>query len=316
MRETVEFSSDGVVCRGVLITPDEGAGPFPTIVMGGGWCYVKEIVMPHYADFFVRDGFATLLFDYRTLGESDGEPRQHIDPWAQIEDYRSAISYAETRPELDADRIAAWGISYSGGHVLILGALDPRVRCIVSNIPVVDGWATMRRVHGERRFGLLLDTLLEDRRRRFADPAAAGRLPMSATDPAQTLSTWPFADVYENFQRIKEAEAPRHEHWSTAESTELLLAYTVFPYVGRIVNTPTLMVVAEHDDITLWDLEIDAFNGVTTPTKHLVVLPEVTHMSLYAQQSKLESAATAASEFIQQHLAARKPVPPSPVALT
>lgn len=302
MKRDVEFTSKGATCRGWLITPDEGTPPFPTVIMAGGWCYVKEIVMPHYAEYFVRCGLAVLMFDYRTLGASDGSPRQHLDPWAQIEDYRNAITFAETLPEVDAGRIAIWGISYSGGHVLVVGAIDPRVGCIVSNIPVVDGWTNMRRVHGERRFRELLAAIMEDRRRRFADESARGMLPMSALDPERTLSTWPFPEVHETFHRIKDAEAPLHEHYSTVESTELLLSYTVFPYVGRILNTPTLMIVAENDEITLWDLEIAAFNGVATARKKLVVLPDVTHMSLYSQRTNLEIAATEAGEWFRHYL--------------
>jgi len=84
MRKTVEFNSKGSKIRGVLVTPESGKGPFPIAVMGGGWCYVKEIVLPHYAEAIVKAGVAVLMFDYRGLGESEGEPRQHIDPWAQI----------------------------------------------------------------------------------------------------------------------------------------------------------------------------------------------------------------------------------------
>ena len=83
-------------------------------------------------------GIAALVFDYRNFGDSDGEPRQHLDPWEQIEDYRNALSFAETLKEVQQDRIGIWGISYSGGHVLVVGATDPRVKCIVSNIP----WST------------------------------------------------------------------------------------------------------------------------------------------------------------------------------
>ncbi|MPZ22622.1 MAG: alpha/beta fold hydrolase [Dehalococcoidia bacterium] len=302
MRKEVEFQSKGTTCRGWLCTPDGGSGPYPVVVMAGGWCYVKEIVMPHYVDAFLERGVAALLFDYRTFGASDGEPRQHIDPWGQIEDYKNAISYVESLPEIDATRIAAWGISYSGGHVLIAGATDPRVKCIVSQIPVVEGHATMRRVHGETRFQDLLDLVLEDRRKRYQDPSSGGTIPMSAVNPAETLSTWPFRSIYEGFDGIKRQEAPRHEHYSTVESVEMLLNYTVFPYTRRILNTPTLMIVAEHDEITLWDLEIDAFNSIPAPNKKLVVLPEVTHMTLYTQRSHLEVARTAAAEWLGDHL--------------
>ena len=45
MRKNVEFNSKGSKIRGVLVTPEGGKGPFPVAVMGGGWCYVKEIVL-------------------------------------------------------------------------------------------------------------------------------------------------------------------------------------------------------------------------------------------------------------------------------
>ena len=112
MRQDVEFMSEGTKVKGMFLTPEEGKGPFPTIVMAGGWCYVKELVQPSYAEVINRSGIATLIIDYRRLGESGGEPRQHIDPWDQIEDYKNAISFAETLDEVGENRIGVWGISY------------------------------------------------------------------------------------------------------------------------------------------------------------------------------------------------------------
>ena len=308
MQRDVEFSSGGEVCRGTLITPASGDAPFPTLVMAGGWCYVKEIVMPHYARFFVDAGVAVLIFDYRHLGASGGEPRQHIDPWRQIEDYRNAITFIEGLPEIDAERIGIWGISYSGGHVLIAAALDSRVKFAVSNIPVVDGWVNMRRSHGELRFKALREAILEDRRRRFAHPDDRAYIPMSAPDPATTLSTWPYPEVGEVFAKIKEAEAPLHQHRSTLESTELLLAYTVFPYVSRIVNLPVLMLVADGDDITLWDQEIEAFNLITSNQKRLFIIKQASHMALYSSRTRLEIAAGVTAGWLKETLAL-EPVP-------
>ena len=157
-----------------------------------------------------------------------------------------------------------WGISYAGGHVVIVGATDPRVKCIVSTVPVVEGWETMRRCHGERKFAKLLDLVMEDRVRR-SDGQPSAMMPMSHPDPDNNLSSWPFPHVHEIFLRIKEAEAPRHEHRNTVESVELLLQYNTFPYAKRILNTPTLVVVAEQDNITQWDLEIEMANTIPAP---------------------------------------------------
>ena len=296
----VEFTSQGLRLVGDLYLP-AGPGPHPIVVMAGGWCYVKELVMPHYARVFADAGVAALVFDYRCLGGSEGEPRQHLDPWAQIEDYRNAISFVRGLSEVDPDRVAVWGISYSGGHVLVLGALDRRIRCIVANIPVVDGWRNMRRVHGTVGFRSLRAAIEEDRERRYAGEPS-GRIAHSTVDYATELSSWPFPETYETFMQLRETEAPGHEHWSTIESTELLLAYDVMPYVGRILDTPTLVIVAEEDDLTLWDLEIAAYNGVATARKRLVVLPHTTHMTLYSDRSRLELAAGAARDWLVEHL--------------
>jgi cephalosporin-C deacetylase-like acetyl esterase len=301
MRKNVEFNSKGSKIKGVLVTPDGGKGPYPVAVMGGGWCYVKEIVLPHYAENIVKAGVAVLMFDYRGLGESEGEPRQHIDPRGQVEDYKNAISFVMTQPEIDANRVGIWGISYAGGHVIIVGATDPRVKCIVSTVAVVEGWETMKRCHGERKFEKLQQLVLEDRVKRSAGSPSA-MMPMSHSDPDNNLSSWPFPHVYDIFMRIKEKEAPRHEHRNTVESVELLLQYNVFPYAKRILNTPTLVVVAEQDNITQWDLEIEMYNTIPAGNKRLVVLEKVNHMSLYSTKKHLEMASSAHAAFLREHL--------------
>ncbi len=301
MKQDIEFKSKGDVCRGWLMTPD-GPGPFPTVVMGGGWCYVKEIVMPSYAEYLLQAGLAAILFDYRNFGSSDGEPRQHVDPWRQVEDYKNAISFAETLPQVDVDRIGIWGISYAGGHVLIVGALDARVRCIVSIVAVVDGETHLHRAHGERRYAELLDLIAADRKRRFEQQDAGGTIPMSVPDPETTLSTWSHPAIHEVFTHLRDTEAPSHVHANTIESVELLRAYNVFPYARRILNTPTLMVVAENDNIAPWDLQIDAFNSIAAPKKKLAVIPDVTHMSLYSERTHLEIAGQEGAAWFREHI--------------
>ena len=306
MRRDIEFASGGDTIRGWLYSPDEGSGPHPTIVMAGGWCYVKELVQPHYAEMYAAAGFAALLFDYRNFGASDGARRQHIDPNMQIEDYRNAISFAETLDEVDAERIGVWGLSYSGGHALVLGATDPRVKCVASQIPVIDGYRNMRRVHGTVGFRAFEQLLIDDRRRRFRT-GEDGMLPHAAADPASEVSTWPFPETYATFKELKASEAPAYQNLSTIESAELLMYYNVEPFLSRILNVPTLVVVAERDDLTLWDLEVDAYNKIPTAKKKLVVIGDSTHMTLYSDRSLLSQAALAATEWFTEHLIGRVP---------
>jgi fermentation-respiration switch protein FrsA (DUF1100 family) len=80
--------------------------------------------------------------------------------------------------------------------------------------------------------------------------------------------------------------------------------YSVFPYTTRILNTPTLMIVAEGDDITLWDHEIRAFNSIPTSKKRLFVVDNTTHMVLYSNRSQLEIAADQGAQWFGEHLVA------------
>ncbi len=303
-REDVEFRSGNDTVRGWLYRPDEQR-EVPAVVLAGGWCYVRELVMPYYAEAFVAAGLAALVFDYRNLGVSDGEPRQHLDPVAQIEDYRNALSFLERADGIDADRLGAWGISYSGGHVLVLAATDPRVKAIVSQIPVVDGYRNMRRVHGTLGWRRLWESILEDRRLRYDDPQHRLFLPHASDDPERELSAWPFPETKETFAKLQATEAPLYRNLSTMESVDLLLNYDVNYFVDRIYDTPSMMIVAEGDDLTLWDLEIESFNAIPTAKKELVVLPQTSHMTLYSDQDKLSAAAAHATEWFTSHLLTR-----------
>jgi fermentation-respiration switch protein FrsA (DUF1100 family) len=300
MSREVEFKSEGVTVRADFFVP-EGEGPFPVVVMAGGWCYVKELRQPHYAAAFNRAGYAALIFDYRHMGASDGQPRQHLDPWKQIEDYRAAISWVAAQPEVDASRIATWGISYSGGHSLVVAAIDSRVRAAISVVAVVDGFENMRRVHGRDGFRKLMATIEADREQR-ARGEAGGYIPMSTEKHWETVCTWPFPEVETIFNGLKATEAPRHEHRNTIESTELLLNYTVFPYVTRLLNTPVLMIVGDNDDLTLWDKDLEAFNLIPTSRKQLAIIRGTGHMDIYSKLPDLEAVAKIGADWITENL--------------
>ncbi len=301
--EIIKFQSKGDTCVGVLTRPDQARDAVPLIIMAGGWCYTKEVVIPHYAKHFQALSCATLAFDYRRFGESGGEPRQHLNPWEQIEDYQNALSFAETLPGIDLRRTGIWGISYSGGHVLIVAALDSRPAFAISTVPVVDGFQTMRRCHGEMKFAALNRLIAEDRRKRFAGQPGA-HMPMSSRTPDTELSSWPFPHVYDGFVGIKNSEAARHEHYNTIESTELLLQYVVKPYCERIIETPVLVTLAKADNITSADLETEAFNAIVNPNKTLVSVGGLDHMSLYTNRNDLDKVARVQASWLKDWLAA------------
>src|SRR5262249_1492785 len=154
------------------------------------------------------------------------------DPWQQIEDYQNAISFAESLPEVDSSRIGIWGISYSGGHVLILAATDPRVKSVVSIVPLLDGYMQFKHQHGEEHFGRLMNHLMEERQKRYEDPTYVGSIPFTSPDPENEICSFPAPDGYAHFMHLKATTAPNHEHWGTSISTELMLYYSAFPFLS------------------------------------------------------------------------------------
>jgi hypothetical protein len=302
MGDRVEFNSQGNTLVGTLTRPNNAKGDVPIVVMAGGWCYTKEIVMPYYARFFQDIGCATLCFDYRNFGESAGQPRQHLNPWEQIEDYRNAFSYAETLKGIDIKRSGIWGISYSGGHLMVVAALDSRPAFAIGTVPVIDGFQTMRRCHGEARFAMLKKLIAEDRKARF-EGKPSGRIGMSSPKPFDELVSWPFAHVYSAFNDIKAKEAPLHEHWNTIESVELLLQYNVIPFARRITETPVMIALAAGDNITSHDLEVECFNAIANPNKSLASVNGVHHMSLYTSQDDLAKVGRVQAAWLKDLLA-------------
>lgn len=136
----VSFDSDGVRCAADLYWPDDVEGSVPCVVMAHGGSGTKRLGLPAYAQQFASQGLAVLVFDYRRFGDSDGQPRQVIDVSEQQDDYRAAVRFARNCAGIDPDRIALWGTSLSGGHVLAVAATDPRIAAVVSQVPLIDGW--------------------------------------------------------------------------------------------------------------------------------------------------------------------------------
>lgn len=121
---------------------EDGRKP-PVVVMAHGLGGVKNMRLDAFAERFSEAGLSCLVFDYRFFGQSTGKPRGLIDIAEQIKDWNVAIEYASKMDEVDADRIALFGSSFSGGHVIKLAAdLGDKVKATVSQCPFTDGLAS------------------------------------------------------------------------------------------------------------------------------------------------------------------------------
>ncbi len=280
--------------RGWLFTPKEPALSCPAISMAHGYAGVKEHGLERFAQAFAESGFVVLLHDHRNFGASDGAVRHDIDPWRQIADWRRAISFLETLPEVDPHRIGVWGTSYAGGHVLVLGATDRRIRAVVSQVPTISGYEQgLRRVPPDAAAALerVFD---EDERRQFHGEAPRRQL-VVGDDPAVPAS-----------YRTKDAISfylqplPRGL-WTnevTVRSGRVARMYEPGVWVSRVSPTPLLMIVALSDHITLTDLELRAYAQALEP-KQLVTI-KGGHFDAYL--GEFATASSAAVSWFRRHL--------------
>lgn len=141
-RTDVTFPSGDTECAAWLYLPD-GAGPepLPVVVMAHGLGAVREMRLDAFAGRFAGAGYAVLVFDYRHFGGSGGEPRQLLSVKRQREDWRAAIAYVRGREDLDPRRVALWGSSFGGGHVIATAAELP-VAAAIAQCPFTDGVAS------------------------------------------------------------------------------------------------------------------------------------------------------------------------------
>jgi uncharacterized protein len=283
--------------RGWHYRPDRGGGPWPTIVMAHGFSAVKEMYLDRFAEAFAGGGLAALVFDNRNFGASEGEPRQDIDPWQQIKDYRDAISYALTLPETDGARIGVWGSSYSGAHVLVLGATDRRIKCVASQVPLISGYRNARRLIRADLIAAVEAMCAEDRLKRYrGEPPAT--LPVVSEDPAGPAAL-PTPDSWRWFTETDKLRAPAWQNLVTLRSVELFMGYEPGAYIELISPTPLLMVVALGDHLTVADEALAAYERARQPKK--LVMLKGGHFDAYV--ADFDAASGAARDWFREHLA-------------
>ncbi|MFY9487610.1 MAG: alpha/beta hydrolase [Solirubrobacterales bacterium] len=141
IKEDVRFKSGDGECGAWLYKPEGVKNP-PVVVLCHGLGATRERRLDAYCERFAEAGIAALAFTYRHFGDSSGSPRQLLDIGKQRADIRSALRYARARRDLDGTRVALWGSSFGGGHVMSIGAEDPNLLAVVAQCPFTDGLAS------------------------------------------------------------------------------------------------------------------------------------------------------------------------------
>jgi pimeloyl-ACP methyl ester carboxylesterase len=294
MRERVRFQSGDAECVGWHYRGTNGA----CVVMAGGFAVTKEPATDQFAKRFHEAGYSVLGFDYRHLGESGGQPRLVLPIGDQLADWHAAVGFASTLQGVDADKIAIWGFSASGGYVLEVAADNPRVAAAIAQTPGVDGPAALRtaRRHQTQRAMLrftgraVLDALGGLLRR------PPRLVPLVGAPGTVAMLTTP--DAFSDWNRALDPD-DAHSDWQrmvAARSAMRMAFYRPIRY-ARSVQCPLLVLICEQDQSAVPGPAIQAADRA--PHGELVRMPGGHYEPFLAGH---EVAVEAELSFLRRHL--------------
>ncbi len=154
--QTIELAAayGGERMQAHLFLPARGRPPYQTVILFPGSLALHNrsftLAEVQRVDWIVKSGRALLLPIYKATYERGDEMtsdypeptafyKDHVIMWAR--DLGRAIDYVETRPDLDAGRIAYFGTSWGGMLGAILPAVEKRIR---ANVLYVAGLSFQR----------------------------------------------------------------------------------------------------------------------------------------------------------------------------
>jgi fermentation-respiration switch protein FrsA (DUF1100 family) len=297
-KRDVMFKSGETFAAAWFFVPEQArSGRVPAVAMAHGIGAVKEMSLEQFARRFAAAGIAALVFDYRGLGGSGGEPRQRIFPHDQMEDYRNALTWLSLQPEIDPDRLGVWGTSFSGGHVIQVAAHDPRVKAVVSQVGAMDLDQITRRVMGPQQFAGLQQLTVQERIRHAVE--GGERYIPSTGRPGEGFALQSDQDSYDFAHG---AGVPSWRNEVSMSSLEAILEHAPGRFIDLVAPRPLLMILARNDVISLPESIRNAFARAGEPKRLLEI--EGGHYAVYSGRGA-DEAGRAATEWFTEHLKAR-----------
>jgi dipeptidyl aminopeptidase/acylaminoacyl peptidase len=222
-----------------------------------------------YHEAFVEAGFGVLIFDYRGFGDSGGA--RELSPRVQLEDLVNAVTYLSTRDDVNADAIGAFGSGGTGGgNAVMLAAADPRIRAVVSQVPVADGEDWLHRMRSESDWLAYLAELETDRKQRAT--TGSGR----RVHPREEIMV-PTAE--RRTTKVKSDVDDRIPTDVSLSAADEILSYRPIDSAKQL-TTPLLVVAVEGDATTPTDHAVALYEAAQGP-RALVMQRHTTHYGAY-----------------------------------
>ncbi|KAI0502949.1 Alpha/Beta hydrolase protein [Xylaria bambusicola] len=291
--EEVSFQTlDGLTLRGTLYLA--GRPNSPAIIITPGFNVTRDVLLPRIAQRFQRDGISALIYDPRTIGSSDGNPRNDINPAQQATDYHDALTFLKTDGRVDPERIAYWGFSFGGAVALAAAALDKRAKAVISVCPLTH-WDL-----DESKWRGVMAKAMQDRESQLSGNGAFS-LPM-ITDRGVNPAGFSSGMGASELGLVAEArKIPGFNLNTTIQTYYHIMAWSPFKLLRYLAPTPVLMVTPEDDQISpLADQKELIYNRIQSQ-KQMYVVPKKGHMDVLDGES-FETVMAVQVTFIRQCL--------------
>lgn len=295
----LEFSVRGQHLAAIMRTPRTRPGTrTPGIVLTGPFTGVKEQAVSIYARQLADAGLATLVFDHRNFGASDGEPRQHEDSAGKLEDLRSATSALAAQPSVDAGRLGCVGVCLGGGYALRHSAFDPRIRAVAFVAAAFNDPRAMRQGMGDDGYRELMRAFSAVEQRQF-DTGEIEYIP--AVDRDGGLAAMPGREPWD-YYGTERSEAPGWTNRVTRTSVRELLTFDAAIGADFLAGTPALFIHGRRDDFCS-PADADAiYQRVQTADKEFLWLDTANHIDLYDSPAYVNPATTRLSAWLIERL--------------
>ena len=296
MANEIKFNSAGVDCAADLYRPTglKRGKRRPAIVMGHGFSLVKSMLTVQ-AQAMVDAGFIVLTIDYRSFGNSGGRTRGQLFPMHEAEDFRNAISYVQSRQDVDPERVGIWGASFAGAMVSYVAAVDERVKAACAVVPVTDGYTWLKLLRSEMEFYDLMRAIEADRAKRFAGGKGA-RIPVVAA-PGTLCGIPSDAEILGFFASTPDL-FPTWRDTITLESMDKILDFSPISFVHRITLRPYLIITTSGRDVVHPAWSVAGLYAAARHPKRIEFLP-FAQFELYSEPGLSISNGVARDFFVE-----------------
>ncbi|KAH8424131.1 acetyltransferase fmaC [Aspergillus melleus] len=242
------------------------------------------MLLPETAENFQSLGYNVLLYDTRSVGGSDGEPRNQPSPYQMAEDVSDVITYASSLPTVDNKRILLWGISFGAAVNACTVAVDRRAKGLIMVCPLLSF------IRKDRR-GRTFTQVIKDRQSQQKGNAPYSMQPHnSAGDNIAGLGGAGGPGGLEAHLLMRAAAERGHPNFRdriTIQTYHKLAYFRPKEIMETIEGVPVLMIIPELDNISPPEEQKTAWDGMTTP-KQLFVAKNGGHLGILSGEGSLE----------------------------